>query len=67
MLVKIDAIPDAARVPSQEFVVPNLGSCRELFQAQGVAEAAGHVILGDLADASFEVFHSGMAARQQEE
>jgi hypothetical protein len=66
ILVKIDAIPYAARVPGQEFVIPDLGSSLKFLEALGVTESAGHVILRNPAYTGFEFFHSGMVARQQE-
>jgi len=64
ILVKIDTICHAPRVPGQKLIVPDLGSSRKSLETLGVTEAAGHLILFDQADTRLKFFHSGMAARQ---
>jgi hypothetical protein len=66
VLVKIDTIPHAARVPSQEFVVPHFAPGRKFLEPLGVTESADHVVLRDLPDTGFEFVHSGVTTRQKE-
>ena len=66
VFVKVDTVPHTARVPSQEFVVPHFGPGRNLLEPLGVAELTDHIVLCETPDAGFELFHSGMAARQKE-
>ena len=63
ILVKVDAVPHASRVPCQEFVVPHLVPRRKLLEPLGVTESADHVVLCDLSDTGFEFVHSGVTTR----
>lgn len=66
VLVKVDAVPHASRVPCQELVVPHLAPGRKFLEPLGVAEPADQVVLRNLSDTGFEFIHSGMTARQKE-
>jgi hypothetical protein len=66
-LIEVHSIAYASRVPCQEFVVPHLVSSRKFLEPKRVAESPDQVVLGNLADAGFELIHSRMTARHNEQ
>lgn len=63
VLVEVDTVSHAARIPGQEFVVPYFRPGRKFLEPLRIAESADQIVLRNLADTGFEFIHSGMAAR----
>ena len=66
-MIEIHTIAYASRVSCQEFIVPHFASSRKFLEPLGVTESADQVVLGDLADTGFELIHSRMTARHNEQ
>lgn len=62
VLVEVDAVSHAVRVPCQKFVVPHFNSRWKLLEPPGIAKSADHVVLRNLSDTRLEFFYSRMAA-----